>query len=387
MPPRGETPVRGPERPWRGTFSLPVHSFGNVVVAIQPSRGYDLDPSEAYHSPDLVPPHRYLAFHAFLRTTFNAHAVVHMGKHGNLEWLPGKALALSQECFPEVALGPMPHVYPFIVNDPGEGAQAKRRAQAVIVDHLTPPLTRAETYGPLRDLEALLDEHAEAASLDPSRAAHLAREIASLCAATGLAEDAGLAGDGTDLARIDAYLCELKEAQIRDGLHVLGESPEGRLERDLVAALLRVPRGDGRGADASLTRALAADLGLGLDPLSCDMGEPWSGPRPEALALSDDPWRTVRATRWSGWSCWRRRSSTAAAWRGARAITCVAGAGNEAPPCPTPPRAARRQSRGLPAARGRRDPRQPLASAARTPTPRRSGPGADAPAEPRPHAR
>ncbi len=294
--------ARGGASPRRGRgggapgFALSVHRFGNVVVGLQPARGYNVDPSETYHAPDLVPPHHYLAFHCWLRGTFGAHAVVHMGKHGNLEWLPGKAVALSEECFPEVALGPMPHVYPFIVNDPGEGSQAKRRAQAVIVDHLTPPLTRAETYGPLRELEALLDEHAEAASLDPSRAAHLAREIASLCAATGLAEDAGLSGDGTDLARIDAYLCELKEAQIRDGLHVLGESPEGRLERDLVAALLRVPRGDGRGADASLTRALAADLGLGLDPLDCDMGEPWAGPRPEALALSDDPWRSVGDT-------------------------------------------------------------------------------------------
>ena len=277
-------------------FALSVHRFGNVVVGLQPARGYNVDPSETYHAPDLVPPHHYLAFHCWLRGGFGAHAVVHMGKHGNLEWLPGKALALSQECFPEVALGPMPHVYPFIVNDPGEGSQAKRRAQAVIVDHLTPPLTRAETYGPLRDLEALLDEHAEAASLDPKRAAHLAREIATLCAATGLGEDAGLAGDDTDLARIDAYLCELKEAQIRDGLHVLGESPEGRLERDLTAALLRVPRGDGRGADASLTRALAADLGLDLDPLDCDMGAPWTGPRPWALAVSDAPWRTAGDT-------------------------------------------------------------------------------------------
>ena len=278
-----------------GAFALSIHRFGGVVVGLQPARGYDVDPTETYHAPDLVPPHHYLAFHAWIRGSFDAHAVVHMGKHGNLEWLPGKALALSRECFPEVALGPVPNVYPFIVNDPGEGSQAKRRAAAAIVDHLTPPLTRAETYGPLRDLEALLDEHAEAMALDASRAAHLAREIATLCSATGLAEDLGLSGDEGDLTRIDAHLCELKEAQIRDGLHVLGASPEGRLERDLTAALLRVPRGDGRGRDASLTRALAADLGLGLDPLDCDMAAPWTGPRPEALA-ADDPWRTTGDT-------------------------------------------------------------------------------------------
>ena len=131
-----------------GAFALGLLPLGNVAVGIQPARGYNIDPAASYHDPDLPPPHGYLAFHAWLRQEFGAHAVVHMGKHGNLEWLPGKALALSADCFPEAVLGPLPHVYPFIVNDPGEGSQAKRRSAAVIVDHLTPPLTRAETYGP-----------------------------------------------------------------------------------------------------------------------------------------------------------------------------------------------------------------------------------------------
>ncbi len=278
-----------------GYFVLSVLPFGNVVVGVQPARGYNIDPAETYHSPDLVPPHNYLAFYFWLRGTFGAQAIVHMGKHGNLEWLPGKALALSQVCWPEATLGPVPHVYPFIVNDPGEGTQAKRRAQAVIVDHLTPPLTRAETYGPLRDLEALVDEYYEAAGVDPRRVSHLKREILSLTAATGLDRDAGLSGDDVegDLARIDAYLCDLKEAQIRDGLHVFGRSPEGRLERDLAIALLRVPRGTGKGHDASLMRALADDLSLDFDPLDCDMAAPWKGPRPESLAsLTSDRWRS-----------------------------------------------------------------------------------------------
>ncbi|RMD49522.1 MAG: cobaltochelatase subunit CobN, partial [Alphaproteobacteria bacterium] len=166
-----------------GRFRLSVVEFGNVVVGIQPARGYNIDPKDTYHSPDLVPPHGYLAFYAWLERVFAAHAVVHMGKHGNLEWLPGKGVALSENCFPEAALGPMPHVYPFIVNDPGEGTQAKRRAQAVIIDHLTPPLTRAESYGPLRDLEALVDEYYEAAGVDPRRVERLRREILSLAAA------------------------------------------------------------------------------------------------------------------------------------------------------------------------------------------------------------
>jgi len=277
-------------------FTLSVLDYGNVCVGVQPARGYNIDAEETYHSPDLVPPHNYLAFYFWLRARFGAQAIVHMGKHGNLEWLPGKAVGLSAGCWPEVALGPMPHVYPFIVNDPGEGTQAKRRAQAVIVDHLTPPLTRAETYGPLRDLEVLVDEYYQAAGVDPRRIEFLRKEILSLMSATGLDREAGLDSDADGdarLARLDAYLCELKEAQIRDGLHIFGRAPEGRLRRDLGVALARVPRGVGAGADASLHRALAGDLGLAFDPLDCDMAAPWTGPTPLALQqASDDTWRS-----------------------------------------------------------------------------------------------
>ena len=278
-----------------GRFKLSVLHFGNVVVGLQPARGYNIDPTETYHSPDLVPPHNYLAFYFWLRHSHGADAIVHMGKHGNLEWLPGKALALSETCLPEAVLGPTPHIYPFIVNDPGEGTQAKRRAQAVIIDHLTPPLTRAETYGPLRDLEALIDEYYEAAGIDPRRIEHLRREILSLTSTTGLDRDVGMSGEDeeSDLARLDAYLCELKEAQIRDGLHIFGQSPTGELKRDLVQALVRVPRGNGKDGNASLIRALAVDLNLGFDPLDCDMAAPWGGPQPKELqTVSGDAWRS-----------------------------------------------------------------------------------------------
>ncbi len=298
-------------------FALALHRFGNVVVGLQPARGYNIDPEATYHAPDLVPPHGYLATYLWLRQHWGAHAVVHMGKHGNLEWLPGKALALSQTCWPELALGPLPHVYPFIVNDPGEGSQAKRRAQAVIVDHLTPPLTRAETYGPLRDLEALVDEYYEAAGLDPRRAERLRGEILSLSQATGLASDAGLRGEAeTDLAKLDAWLCELKEAQIRDGLHIFGQSPGGEQEYDLAIALLRVPRGSGKDADASLIRALAVDCGIPAedwDPLDCDLAAPWTLQRHKFLrSMGPETWRTAgdtlerleklaqHAVRWTG---------------------------------------------------------------------------------------
>ncbi|NND50567.1 MAG: cobaltochelatase subunit CobN, partial [Rhizobiales bacterium] len=275
---------------------LPVHRFGNLAIAIQPARGYNIDPKATYHYPDLVPPHGYLAFHAWLRGTFEAHAIIQLGKHGNLEWLPGKALALGPECLPEAALGPVPVIYPFIVNDPGEGSQAKRRTASVIVDHLTPPMTRAETYGPLRDLEVLVDEYFEAAQVDPRRAARLKRDILECASTTGLDADCGIAGeedaDGA-LAKLDAHLCDLKELQIRDGLHVLGAAPDGaRLDR-LLVALARVPRGAGDAGDASLICALGADIGLDFDPLDADAHAPWEGLRPSFLIeVSHDPWRS-----------------------------------------------------------------------------------------------
>ena len=275
--------------------------FGHTFVGIQPARGYQLDPSAVYHDPDLVPPHSYLAFYYWLREHYRADAVVHVGKHGNLEWLPGKSLALSAECWPELALGPMPHIYPFIVNDPGEGAQAKRRAQAVIIDHLMPPLTRAESYGPLRELECLADEYYEALSLDPKRAQLLRQQLLSLMKHTHIERELGTSTDEEQLlTRLDAYLCDLKEAQIRDGLHIFGQSPQGELRASTLLALVRTPRGNGQAGQASLLRALANDLALSedYDPLSADPALPWHGARPACLqSLSADVWRTQGDTR------------------------------------------------------------------------------------------
>ncbi|NRG19049.1 cobaltochelatase subunit CobN [Rhizobiales bacterium] len=279
-----------------GAFRLALHRFGNAVVGIQPARGYNIDPKETYHDPDLVPPHHYFAFYIWLRETFGVHAVVHLGKHGNLEWLPGKALALSESCYPEAVLGPLPNVYPFIVNDPGEGAQAKRRNAAIIVDHLTPPLTRAESHGVAGELETLLDEFYIAQGVDPRRLKVLSREILDTAARHGLDLDIGITPDMdemTRLARLDAHLCDLKELQIRDGLHILGEAPEGEQLTDLLVALARVPRGEGD-RNASLIRALAQDLGLDdFDPLDCEFSSSWEGAKPDALAaIAEAPWRS-----------------------------------------------------------------------------------------------
>ena len=275
--------------------------MGLTFVGIQPARGYQVDVSAVYHDPDLVPPHGYLAFYFWLRHIYGADALIHVGKHGNLEWLPGKGVGLSEQCWPDAILGPMPNIYPFIVNDPGEGAQAKRRTQAVIIDHLMPPLTRAETYGPLRDLELLADEYYDAQMLDPRRAQALEKDILALVRETRIDHELQMA-EGAEpadwLPRLDTFLCDLKESQIRDGLHVFGESPQGRLRADTLLALLRIPRGNGQGAQASLLRALAKAFALGFDPLDCDLGAPWNGPRPAALAeLIAEPWRSAGDSR------------------------------------------------------------------------------------------
>ena len=246
-----------------GTQGFPVRGLqlGHVAVLIQPERGYDRDPTLSYHSPDLPPTHAYLAQYLWLRQTFGAHAVVHVGKHGNLEWLPGKGLGLSDGCFPEWALGPLPHLYPFIVNDPGEGSQAKRRSQAVILDHLTPPLGRAGLHGALQQLEVLLDEYWEASQLGSERAAPLRQTLAEQLETLQLP-----LGTAAELdARLDAadgYLCELKEAQIRLGLHTYGTLPEAQRLAELLLCLVRCPLANQPG----LTQALARDLQLTFDP-------------------------------------------------------------------------------------------------------------------------
>jgi cobaltochelatase CobN len=223
---------------------------GNVVVMVQPPRGFGENPIAIYHDPDLPPSHHYLAAYWWLRLSpdrggFGAHALVHVGKHGNLEWLPGKNVGLSASCGPDAALGDLPLVYPFLVNDPGEGSQAKRRAHATLVDHMVPPMARAESYGDIARLEQLLDEHANIAAMDPGKLPAVRAQIWTLLQAAKLDADLGLnerpADDHFDemILHVDGWLCEIKDSQIRDGLHVLGTPPSGRGRVDLVVAMLR----------------------------------------------------------------------------------------------------------------------------------------------------
>ena len=240
---------------------------GNVLVAIQPPRGYGDDPVAVYHSPNLPPTHHYLAFYRWLEEVWGADAIVHLGKHGTLEWLPGKSVALSAGCWPDAALGDVPLFYPFVVNDPGEGIQAKRRAHAVVIDHLLPPMTRADTYDELTKLEQLFDEYAQISTLDPSKLPALRDRIWSTMREASLDQDLGItdapgedAFDGVIL-NVDGYLCGLKDAQIRGGLHVLGTSPQGDTLTELVLAITRLPNG----TVPSLRNTIALAHGLDLE--------------------------------------------------------------------------------------------------------------------------
>jgi cobaltochelatase CobN len=277
-PPPGELYVDG------GDVVLAGLRFGHVVMLIQPPRGFGENPVAIYHDPDLPPSHHYLAAYRWLAAAeahggFGADAIVHLGKHGTLEWLPGKGLGLSAGCAPDAVLGDLPLVYPFIVNDPGEGTQAKRRAHAVVVDHLVPPMARAETYGDLARLEQLLDEYATVQALDPAKLPALRAQVWELVRTAELHRDlhtdempAEGEFDGFVL-HLDGYLCEVKDVQIRDGLHVLGEAPTGEARVNLTLAVLRTPQmWAGSRALPGLRQALAAAFGLDEQALLAEPG-------------------------------------------------------------------------------------------------------------------
>ncbi|MGH3466801.1 MAG: cobaltochelatase subunit CobN, partial [Thermocrispum sp.] len=258
-----------------GDIVLASLRLGNVLVMIQPPRGFGENPVAIYHNPDLPPSHHYLAAYRWLEHGFGAHAVVHLGKHGSLEWLPGKTSGLSASCGPDAVLGNLPMIYPFLINDPGEGAQAKRRAHATIVDHLIPPMARAESYGDLARLEQLLDEYANIAAMDPAKLPAIRAQIWTLIQAAKLDHDLGVSDRPHDaefddfLLHIDGWLCEVKDAQIRDGLHILGEAPRGEARVNLVLAILRAQQM--WGGQAGAVPGLRAALGLKDDAPAADV--------------------------------------------------------------------------------------------------------------------
>ncbi len=233
----------------QGEIVLAAVLAGNLALMVQPPRGFGENPVAIYHDPDLPPSHHYLAAYRWLGgqgpECFAAHAMVHVGKHGNLEWLPGKTAAMSASCGTDAALGDLPFIYPFLVNDPGEGTQAKRRAHATLVDHLVPPMARAESYGDITRLEQLLDEYSQVSAMDPAKVPAVQAQIWTLIQAAKLDHDLGLTDRPHEaefdelVLHVDGWLCEIKDVQIRDGLHILGQVPVGEPRIDLVLAMLR----------------------------------------------------------------------------------------------------------------------------------------------------
>ena len=282
---------------------------GNLVILVQPPRGFGENPIAIYHDPDLAPSHHYVAVYRWLEREFGAHAVIHVGKHGNLEWLPGKNLGMSASCGTDAAIGSMPLIYPFLVNDPGEGTQAKRRAHATIVDHLVPPMARAESYGDIARLEQLLDEYAQVNAMDPAKAPALRGEIWTLITAAQLDHDLGLEKAPEDevfddfVLHVDGWLCEIKDAQIRDGLHVLGQVPDGAELINLVLAVLRSPQIFG--GQVNGVPGLRAALGLGENASLSEVDAVEEQARELVAAVAASEWsvdavpeiveRTVRA--------------------------------------------------------------------------------------------
>jgi cobaltochelatase CobN len=338
-----------------GQLALAGIELGNAIVVLQPPRGYGMNPDAIYHQPDLPPTHHYYALYRWLRDEWQADANVHVGKHGTLEWLPGKGVGLSEQCFPDALLADLPLFYPFIINDPGEGAQAKRRAHAVVIDHLTPPMTTADTYGALAQLTQLVDEYYQVEVLDPAKLPLLQQQIWELVKETNLDTDLQARllhehhehehddddddddGDdhhhhhghehehdhhhphehhddeyelptvltkmaGFDVAHLiedlDGYLCELGAAQIRDGLHILGQSPENEQLVDMLISLTRLPNQDIPGLQAEIATLLGLNInallehpGRRLDNIS-DTLEQLAG---RAIVTGADALETVEA--------------------------------------------------------------------------------------------
>ena len=263
-----------------GSLAIAGIDLGNVFVGLQPPRGFGDNPVAVYHSPDMAPTHHYIAYYRWIRDVFQADAILHLGKHGTLEWLPGKGIGLSPSCYPEVALDDVPLFYPFIINDPGEGTQAKRRAHATIVDHLIPPMTTADSYGDIARIEQLMDEHYQCQTLDPSKLPMLETQIWEAVQQVELHRDLGIDSQPDDfgefILEIDGYLCQLKDAQIKDGLHILGQTPHGEQLVGLLCALTRLDNG----GVPSLRRSISEALGLDYGNLNDRLGEAPDGPIP-----------------------------------------------------------------------------------------------------------
>ena len=253
-------------------FPINGMTFGNITILIQANRGYEGDNLSDLHSPDLPPTHKYVAQYFWLKNSFKANAIVHLGKHGSLEWLPGKGVGLGHNCFPLILCPQIPNIYPFIVNDPGEGSQAKRRTHAIIIDHLTPPLSHAGKFNDLVIIENLIDEYYESKLINDNRNDLLEEKIIDFLIKNSwptidinkLKNEKENINLQDVIDKAESYLCEIKNSQIRTGLHIFGVHQSIDKLIELTLSIANVPSGTSLG----LMQCLAEDLGFMFDPWS-----------------------------------------------------------------------------------------------------------------------
>ena len=262
---------------------------GNIFIGLQPPRGFLEDPAAIYHSPDHPIPHHYYAYYRWIRDVFRADLVMHIGKHGSLEWLPGKSVGLSDSCFPDIAISDLPNIYPYIINNPGEGTQAKRRSYCCIIDHLVPVMHNADAYDEMAELEVMLADYYQAASEDPSKLPTQKKMIwdkvceAKLDHDLEIEEEEAFSDFDKFLEKLHEYLHEMADTQIRDGLHILGEPPEGSRLDEFLVALTRLANGQ----VPSLRQSLAEAMGYDYDYLLDNRGKIVSGSKTCGQVIDD----------------------------------------------------------------------------------------------------
>jgi cobaltochelatase CobN len=271
------------------TTLVPGILNGNIFIGLQPARGLEDKAEELVHSPDIVCPHQYLAFYRWVARVFGAHAVIHLGTHGTLEWLPGKEVSLSGACYPDIAIDALPNIYPYIISNPGEGTQAKRRSYCALVDHLIPSMVEGGNYEELADLDDMMKEYYHFKQTDPGRSVSTGKRIWELARKAFISDDIGLSDADAEadldncVGRIHAWTARIARTEIRDGLHVFGEIPQGERFRNLLRLLLRVKNG----SVPSLREALCAAAGLDLDRLLENPLELTSRGKTSAMVLED----------------------------------------------------------------------------------------------------
>ncbi|OPY53675.1 MAG: cobaltochelatase subunit CobN [Methanosaeta sp. PtaU1.Bin060] len=279
-----------------GVLMLPGIVNGNVFISMQPPRGLLENAEAIYHSPDLPIPHQYYAYYRWIREIFGAHVVMHIGKHGSLEWLPGKSVGLSSSCYPDIAISDLPNIYPYIINNPDEGTQAKRRSYCCLVDHLVPAMRNADAYEEMAELEVLIKEYRHAFLEDPRKLPDLKERIwqktreARLDSDLGMADAPGGLEFDDFIAKLGDYIYELSDSQVRNGLHILGQPPSGSKQDEFLVSLTRLKNG----RVPSLREAVADLMGYDYDHLMNERARTIDGQKTGAEILQEIHHQSLR---------------------------------------------------------------------------------------------